>query len=118
MRRTLFVFTVSSFLLSNAVNVFSHDLSKFGDWTKSLKQPDKPNSSCCGPADAHWVDTYEPSKNGFRALVHGIWLNVPAKKVIWDRVNPTGRGVIFVSTPFTEDWSDVYIYCFVPGNGV
>src|SRR3954447_18656869 len=117
MHRTLFVFTVSSFLL-NSVNVFSHDLSKFGDWTKSLKQPDTPNLSCCGPADAYWVDAYEPSKDGFRALVHGIWLNVPAKKVIWNQVNPTGRGVIFVATPFTDDWWDVHIYFFILGNGV
>lgn len=88
----------------------------FQDWMSSLQRPDAPGS-CCGPADQYWVRRYEASAGGFRAEVIGreggadFWTEVPQNKVIWDRANPTGRGVIFIRT------FDMLVLCFVPGTG-
>ncbi len=92
----------------------------FADWFMSLRQPDNPLASCCGPADQFYVDEYRPSEQdpgGFVAVVAGEPIEVPAAKVIWDRVNPTGRGVIFLSR--REAWSggERFVFCFVPGAG-
>ena len=37
-------------------------------------------------------------------------VEIPREKVIWNRVNPTGRGVIFIQ--------DAEVLCFVPGMGM
>ncbi len=41
----------------------AHDKGQWGntdpiirDWHQSLMQPDNPNASCCGEADAYWAD--------------------------------------------------------------
>ena len=90
---------------------------------KSLRQPDFPLSSCCGPADQYFVREYGPSdKEGiaFAALVidgqgkPDFAIEIPRGKVIWDRVNPTGRGVIFISD---SEWGRNVI-CFVPAFGM
>lgn len=84
----------------------AHDSgTPFAAWMKSLHQPDFPLSSCCGPADQYFVREYGPSdKDGmaFAAVVidgqgkPDFPVEIPRGKVIWDRVNPTGRGVIFI----------------------
>jgi hypothetical protein len=106
-----------------AAHTHSADV-EFAEWMMSLKQPDNPIASCCGPADQFYVERYEASAvapGGFRAMVDGEWIEVPAHKVVWDRVNPTGRGVIFLSTrsdfPVTGDKKDAIVFCFVPGAG-
>jgi hypothetical protein len=95
----------------------------FADWMKTLKQPDLPLSSCCGPGDQYFVREYWPSQRdgvAFEAIVLGrdglpdFPIDVPQQKVIWDRVNPTGRGVVFIS----ESAWDRIVLCFVPGAGL
>lgn len=94
----------------------------FAEWMMSLKQPDSPAVSCCGPADQVYVASYGPSEDkknrgGFWAILpEGRRVEIPAKKVIWDRVNPTGRGVLFMG-PAESYAPDGFVFCFVPGSG-
>jgi hypothetical protein len=89
---------------------------------KSLMKPDYPLSSCCGPADQFYVREYYPSRTAgmaFDAVVIGhsgspdFPIGVPQEKVIWDRPNPTGRGVIFIVD--YEAYREVA--CFIAGTG-
>jgi hypothetical protein len=91
----------------------------YADWMRSLMRPDYPMSFCCGPADQYYVREYRPSQeNGvaFTAMVLSndgrpdFSVEIRREKVIWDRVNPTGRGVIFLSGR--------EVLCFVPGMGM
>ena len=107
-----------------AASAWGHDsTTPFADWMKSLMQPDFPLSSCCGPADQYYVREYQPSERdgiAFAAVVvgdHGkpdFRIEIPSRKVIWDRVNPTGRGVIFI---LDYSWGRS-VLCFVPAVGM
>ena len=101
-------------------SAWGHDPAMpYADWMKSLTRPDYPMSSCCGMADQYYVREYRPSQQNsvaFAAIVIGIdgepdfSVEIPREKVIWNRVNPTGRGVIFIQ--------DAEVLCFVPGMGM
>ena len=101
--------------------VHSNDVP-FADWMVSLMRPHKvPLSSCCGVADQYWVKEYTPSQTpgvAFHAVVftkdnNGVFMmDIPDNVVIWDRVNPTGRGVVFIATGEAEQT----VLCFVPGT--
>lgn len=94
----------------------------FADWFNSRKMPDAPSVSCCGEADQYYVRSYAASATpgqAFRAVVDdkaggSFEIDVPTAKVDWNSVNPTGRGVIFVTT--TEVGRSTL--CFIPGTGV
>jgi hypothetical protein len=106
------------------VSAWAHDKgTPFAAWMKSLTQPEYPASSCCGPADQFYVREYHPSdKKGiaFVAIVAGehgkpdFQVEIPRGTVIWDRVNPTGRGVVFIEQ---HEWGSAVV-CFVPGMGL
>ena len=105
-------------------SAWAHDNgTPFVGWMKSLMQPEYPASSCCGPADQFYVREYQPSgKEGiaFVAIVAGehgrpdFSVEIPRGTVIWDRVNPTGRGVVFIEE---HEWGPAVV-CFVPGMGL
>jgi hypothetical protein len=104
-------------------SAWGHDRhTAYAEWMKSLMRPDYPLTSCCGPGDQYYVREYRPSaKQGvaFEAIVVGrlgygdFLMDVPNEKVIWDRVNPTGRGIIFIGR---GEW-DLVVLCFVPAIG-
>lgn len=95
------------------------------EWYRSLMRPDAPESSCCGEADAYYVDikvrggkTYaviaddrpdEPRGRPHRDV--GETFEVPDEKLKWDRKNPTGRDIIFLSRVG-------YVFCLVQGTGI
>lgn len=95
-------------------------------WYRGLMQPDNPQISCCGEADAYWADTVK-SRNGKLVAVitddrpdaplgrhHvpvGTEIPVPTHKIKWDRGNPTGHIIIFLS--INND-----VYCYVQSGGV
>lgn len=96
------------------------------EWYKSLMQPDAPTVSCCGEADAYYADethfragkTYavitddrpdEP--RGRPHIAIGTEVEVPDSKLKWDRSNPTGHGVVFMSRVG-------YVFCYVQPGGV
>src|SRR4051794_39008361 len=96
------------------------------EWYQSLMRPDMPGVSCCGEADAYYADevrfrggkTYavitdkrpdEPL--GRPHIAPGTEVEIPNEKLKWDRSNPTGHNVLFVSR-------GLYAWCFVQGTGI
>ena len=87
-------------------------IPKSGEWYQALMQPDVPNASCCGEADAYWADevhvrdgkTYvtitddRPDEPRGRPHVDiGTEIEIPNNKLKWDKSNPTGHGIVFLS---------------------
>lgn len=96
------------------------------DWYQALMQPDNPNASCCGEADAYWCDDYfardgkayckitdnrpdEPRGRPHREI--GTEFEIPDAKLKYDQSNPTGHGIIFLSR-------GDFVYCYVAPGGV
>ena len=91
------------------------------EWYQSLMQPDAPTASCCGEADAYWCDSYrfeggkalctisDDRPDAPRRRPHvpvGTVIEIPSSKLKWDRSNPTGHGVVFMSRSY-------YVFCYV-----
>jgi hypothetical protein len=111
----------------------AHDLGQWDatdpairEWYRTLMQPDLPFMSCCGEADAYYADeihvhdgkTYatitddRPDEPRNRPHVPvGTVVEIPPNKLKWDRANPTGHGVVFLSR-------DLGVWCFVQPGGV
>jgi hypothetical protein len=89
-------------------------------WFRGLMQPDQPQASCCGEADAYEADLFERDGNNWVAIItgqgpgaankpripEGTRISVPNSKMKWDRGNPTGHGIIFIG-------SEGEVYCYV-----
>lgn len=95
-------------------------------WFATLKQPDNPLISCCGEADAYWADEVEIEDGKVYAVITddrddgalsrqhvpvGTRILVPPHKYKWDRGNPTGHVVIFLSR-------NLDVFCYVQNGGV
>jgi hypothetical protein len=95
------------------------------EWYQALMQPDVPTASCCGEADAYWADevhvrdgkTYviitddRPDEPRGRPHVDiGTEIEVPDNKLKWDKANPTGHGIVFLSR-------GGYVFCYVQPGG-
>lgn len=96
------------------------------EWYQSLMQPDNPSASCCGEADAYFADDIHVRNGKTYATVTddrddaprhrphvdvGTEFEIPNHKLKWDRSNPTGHGVLFLSR-------QGFVYCFVQPSGV
>lgn len=96
------------------------------EWYRTLERPDAPGSICCTEADAYWADEIHVRDGKTYAVVTdkrpdeplgrphvavGTEFEVPPEKLKWDKSNPTGHNVLFVST-------SGYTWCFVQGSGV
>jgi hypothetical protein len=99
------------------------------EWFATLMQPDNPAVSCCGEADAYWADKYEVDGDEYVAIITddrdeiydekvgratrevGTRVPVPNRKLKWDDGNPTGHGVVFLSTGGS-------VICYLPPGGV
>jgi hypothetical protein len=99
-------------------------------WFQTLMQPDAPQSSCCGQADGYWCDSIHvvTERNGVQhttctitddrpddPLVRphvdiGTVIDIPTRKLKWDKGNPTGHAIVFMSR-----FGDVF--CFVQNGG-
>ena len=94
-------------------------------WFNGLTRPDYPHLPCCGLADAYWADSYEVKGDQYIAIItdarddaplgrphveNGKRVSVPNTKIKWDRGNPTGHGIIFLS-------SGGEVYCYLPPGG-
>lgn len=112
---------------------FARDLGQWGEadpatreWFQTLMMPDAPATSCCGEADAYWCDdvhvrqgrTYcritDDRADGPRGRPHrdvGTEVEIPDFKLKWDRGNPTGHAIVFLS-------KSGYVYCFVQAMGI
>jgi len=114
-------------LLTIAVTMaFSHDHDhpELDRWYAGLMQPDNPTASCCGKADAYWCDDYYAKDGkaycritddrkvaGRPPVPVGTEIEIPDRKLKWDRGNPTGHAVVFLS-------SGGAVFCFVQAGGV
>jgi hypothetical protein len=89
-------------------------------------RPDAPSASCCGEADAYWADEVHVKEGKTYATITddrsdealgrphidvGTVIEVPPEKLKWDRANPTGHGVLFVSRGLNA-------WCFVQNSGI
>ena len=94
-------------------------------WFKSLMMPDNPTISCCGGADAYYADMFETDGDRYVAIITdtrddeplgrhhvepGTRIPVPNTKLKVDSGNPTGHGVIFLSSSDT-------VFCYVAPGG-
>jgi hypothetical protein len=95
------------------------------EWYRSLMRPDAPNVPCCGESDAYYADkvttrgdktyatitdTRPDAPLGRPHIPPGTEFEIPPEKLKWDRGNPTGHNVLFVSSQGT-------VWCFVQGSG-
>lgn len=100
-----------------------HDHPDLDGWYAGLKQPDNPSASCCGVADAYWCDDYYARDGkafcritddrvvaGRPPVPVGTEIEIPDRKLKWDRGNPTGHAVVFLS-------SGGSVFCFVQSSG-
>ena len=119
------VFGVVIILFAMAVYAWPRDLGQWGDvdpaqvkWFAGLMQPDNPQTSCCGEADAYWADeqiteTDEMGKQKVIAIITderddeplkrlhepvGKRYEVPPNKIVRKDGNPTGHFIIFFVT--------------------
>jgi len=95
-------------------------------WYQALMQPDVPTASCCGEADAYWADEIHVRDGKIYATITddrpdeprgrphvaiGTEIEIPNHKLKWDRSNPTGHGIVFLSR-------NHYVFCYVQPGGV
>ncbi|SRR5579883_1399704 len=120
---------------------------KVREWFEGLMQPDSPQLSCCGEADAYWADDFSQTPEGYyvaiitdtrddtvpceacdggtrqrRHIEPGTRIIVPNSKIKWDKGNPTGHGIVFM--PQYASWQDEdgnpvqpVPYCYLPPLG-
>jgi hypothetical protein len=117
---------VAALPIVGSANAHDPDHHEHAEWYQSLMQPDVPKASCCGEADAYWADevhvrdgkTYakitddrpdEP--RGRPHIAVGTEIEIPNNKIKWDRGNPTGHGVVFLSRAG-------FVFCYVQPGGV
>lgn len=96
------------------------------EWFRSLMQPDNPRISCCGEADSYWADSYivrdgmtvaiitdvrDDAKLGRPHLEAGTHIPVPNHKMKFDAGNPTGHGIIFIT-------SSHQVLCYLTPGGI
>lgn len=96
------------------------------EWYRGLMRPDAPHASCCDLSDAYYADIVHVRNGKTFAVVTddrddaplgrphidvGTEIEVPNDKLKWDRGNPTGHNVLFVS-------KGLFAWCFVQGSGI
>lgn len=110
--------------LMTCTPAIAHDDDHAHDaWYAELRQPDNPSASCCGVADAYWCDDYfargdkafckltdDREIKGRPSLPIGTEFEIPPNKLKFDRGNPTGHAIVFLS-------AGGFVYCFVQGGG-
>ncbi len=122
----LLVLLIAGSALARDSGQWANSDPAISNWYRSLMMPDLPQSPCCGEADAYWADeihvrdgkTYATVTDdrpdaplGRPHIANGTVIEVPNHKLKWDRGNPTGHGVLFLSR-------EGFVYCFVQGTGI
>jgi hypothetical protein len=122
----LFGVLAALFLSNLRASAHDHSHPELDEWYSSLMQPDVPTASCCGIADAYWCDDYYARAGkayckitddrddlplGRPHVDLGTEIEIPPHKLKWDRSNPTGHGVVFLSRAG-------YVFCYVQPGGV
>lgn len=94
------------------------------EWYQTLQRPDIAGL-CCTESDAYWADTVHVRDGKTFAVVTddrpdaplgrphipvGSEFEIPKEKLKWDRGNPTGHNILFVSPT-------AIVFCFVQSSG-
>jgi hypothetical protein len=82
-------------------------------WFKSVRSPR--GVPCCDIADGHRTDFEMRADNHFWVPIEGEWRQVPAESVVHNAGNPVGEAVVWY---VRQGPGNIYIRCFVPGEGV
>jgi hypothetical protein len=121
----LMLSAVSSLVLANDGGQWESIDPSISLWFRTLMQPDNPTVSCCGGSDAYYADVFETDGDQYVAIITdtrddaplgrhhvepGTRIMVPNTKLKVDGGNPTGHGVIFLSTGNN-------VYCYVTPGG-
>ena len=95
------------------------------EWYQALMQPDNPNASCCGEADAYWADEIHVKNGRTYAIITddqpdeprrhphidiGTEFEIPNNKLKWDKSDPTGHGIMFLGRSGN-------VFCYVQPGG-
>jgi hypothetical protein len=123
----LIVFLYSiNFALARDYGQWTNSDTTIHKWYQELMRPDAPSAPCCTEADAYWADEFfvkdgkmfaritddrPDAPLGRPHIANGSVFEVPPEKLKYDRGNPTGHGVLFVST---GGWT----WCYVQPGGV
>ncbi len=128
------VFLVALFWIGLSIgSAWSHDSGQWEksdpatvEWYRTLMMPDNPQLSCCGTADAYWADEVHVRNGKTYATItddrddaplrrphveRGTVIEIPDHKLKWDRGNPTGHTILFMS-------GTGIVFCFVQGSGI
>lgn len=114
-------------ILASSANAaeYPNSTPEIRQWFRTLMQPDQPWMSCCGEADGYYADTIVVEGDKVFAIITddrpdeplgripvpvGTKIEVPAHKLKWDKGNPTGHSIIFLTR-------SLEVYCFVQGSG-
>lgn len=111
-------------LIATPVRAHDHENPELNEWYRGLMQPDVPTMSCCGEADAYYCDDYYARDGrayckitddrvvpGRPQVDVGTEIEIPPNKLKFDRGNPTGHSIVFLSR-------NLYTFCFVQNGGV
>lgn len=98
-------------------------------WFRSLQQPDHPNASCCGEADAYWCDDFyvrdsksyckitddrDDAKLDRHHVDVGTEIEIPDNKLMTAEqihgTNPTGHAIVFLGY-------SGFVWCYVMAGG-
>ena len=126
----LLICFLTSFAQARDAGQWTNSNPAVREWYQQLMQPDAPTASCCGEADAYWCDEIHVSGPdnhqvttcritddrpdeplGRPHIDVGTAIEIPDNKLKWDRGNPTGHAIVFLSRAG-------YVFCFVQGGGV
>jgi hypothetical protein len=112
------------------------------EWYQKLMRPDMPSSSCCGEADAYWCDDYYSRSDATDGKVHvyckitddrpdeprrrphveiGTVIEIPPEKLKWDKSNPTGHSIVFLTSGYNwygSNGKQKAVFCFVQSTGI
>lgn len=106
-------------LLARDLGQWEDQPPEIRQWFQQLMQPDNPQVSCCGQADAFGADSYAVEGDHYVAIItdgkgiipEGTRIPIPNHKMKWDQGNPTGHGIVFLS-------SGGQVFCYVAPGGV
>lgn len=111
------------FALGCCAFAHDHDHPELDQWYAGLMQPDNPTIPCCGKNDAYWCDEYfardgkayckitdDRTVAGRPHVPVGTEIEIPTYKLKFDRGNPTGHSVVFLSPM-------LHVFCFVQASG-
>jgi hypothetical protein len=107
MKRIIFCLGISGWLIAGAnardLGQWETADSEIRQWYQALMQPDIPNASCCGEADAYWADEVHV-RDGKTYVIIGRTNNcagpmsISARKLKFPSTNSNGTAAIQPAT--------------------